>query len=315
MKFWKKSLSLCLVFLMVFLGTSCASAPKETEDPDGTVRIDGDYTIYTLNKNGLKMSAYGYDTKASGAVAVPELLEEVKWPSGGSNQRSAMPENLYVLDYELTNRVLYLYFDGNYRNMDATTEVLCRAALAKTMTQVEGVEYISIYVDNQPLMDANGTPLGYVTGNDFIENASDIEGTAQTVTLNLYFTNESGNKLVAEKREVQVTGQVAAMERMVINELLAGPKEKGNYATLPKNVKVISVQVKNGICYVNLDATFVKDALNISEHVAVYSLVNSLVELSTVNKVQIMIDGNSSITFRGSISFEKPLERVLDNVE
>ncbi|MBR5474210.1 MAG: GerMN domain-containing protein, partial [Lachnospiraceae bacterium] len=104
-------------------------------------------------------------------------------------------------------------------------------------------------------------------------------------------------------------------ERMVINEVLAGPKEEGHYATLPTSVKVNGVQVKNGICYVNLSGAFVNDALNISEYVAVYSLVNSLVELNTVNKVQIMIDGSSAITFRGSISFEKPLERKLDCVE
>ena len=315
MKSWKKTLSLWITLLFMVCLSACGAAPKESEPESASIQLDGDYTIYTISKDGLKLSGYGYNSKATGDALIKALIEEVKNASGSLKQRSALPENLYVLDYELTNRVLYLFFDGNYREMDTTTEVLCRAALAKTLTQVAGVDYISVYVDNQPLMDAGGAPMGYVTGDDFIENASDIKGTEKTATFTLYFANQNGTKLVKESRQVQITNQATAMERMVINEVLAGPKEEGHYATLPTIVKVNGVQVKNGICYVNLSGAFVNDALNISEYVAVYSLVNSLVELNTVNKVQIMIDGSSAITFRGSISFEKPLERKLDCVE
>ena len=54
--------------------------------------------------------------------------------------------------------VLYLFFDNNYTSMNACQEILCRAALAWTLTQVPGIEYISIYSGDQPLLDKSGMP-------------------------------------------------------------------------------------------------------------------------------------------------------------
>lgn len=310
------SLIVLFLFLTVGLFAGCSAPGKQEETAVQSGQEEGTYRIYTVNKTGTKLTSYTYRCRSGTRASVSELLDRVKAAPEEVDQTSAMPENLYVLRFEVSERVLYLYFDGNYRLMTPSQEVLCRAALAKTMTQLSEVDYISIYVDDQQLADANGSPIGYVTGSDFIERISDVEDTASVSSLTLYFTDESGTKLAAESREVQnTTNQSQPVERMVVNELLAGPKEEGHYATIPSSVKVNSVQTKNGICYVNLDSAFVDKALNVSAYIPVYSLVNSLTELPGVAKVQIMINGNSSVTFRGSISFENPLERKLEYVQ
>lgn len=318
MKQMMKRLSLILlgVFCLASLMCACSPEPQPNEKESISGPPDGYYRIYTVNKSGTKLSAYDEDFEEQSVWELIEtLLMKVKEAPNVVGQNSAMPANLYVQRYQLSERVLYLYFDGNYREMSPVNEVLCRAALAKTMTQIEGVDYISIYVDDQPLMDATGTPIGYVTSSDFIERFSDVEDTTNVSTVTLYFTDKSGTKLVAETRELTSATQSTSMERRIVNALLEGPKEKGNYPTIPSTVKVNSVQVKNNICYVNLDATFINAPLNISEYIPVYSLVNSLTELQTISSVQIMIDGNSAVTFRGSISFENPLVRNLDYIE
>ena len=53
--------------------------------------------------------------------------------------------------------MLYLYFDVNYVSMKPEQEILCRAALTRTLTQIPGVDYINIYCGDQPLMDARET--------------------------------------------------------------------------------------------------------------------------------------------------------------
>ena len=47
----------------------------------------------------------------------------------------------------------------------------------------------------------------------------------------------------------------------------------------------------------------------------IYSITNSLVELTSVNKVQISINGESNINFGESVLLDQPLSRNLDLVE
>ena len=103
--------------------------------------------------------------------------------------------------WQKEDMVLYLYFDVGYSsrsNMNAAREILCRAALAKTLTQMEGIDYISIYVGDQPLMNEDGNPVGMMTGSDFVESISDVN-TFEKVEMTLYFTDETGQKLMEEK--------------------------------------------------------------------------------------------------------------------
>lgn len=57
--------------------------------------------------------------------------------------------------------------------------------------------------------------------------------------------------------------------------------------------------------------SFLTDALSIDGNLIVYSIVNSLTELPDVQRVQIMVDGDSNIVFR-DISLSSPLERNLN---
>ena len=69
---------------------------------------------------------------------------------------------------------------------------------------------------------------------------------------------------------------------------------------------------KDGICYVNLDDNFLTVPDNVSMDAAVYSIVNSLVELSNINKVQILVNGEvptTSAIFQNS-TFERNLDMV-----
>ena len=76
----------------------------------------------------------------------------------------------------------------------------------------------------------------------------------------------------------------------------------------------LSISVKDGICYVNFDENFLTQVYNVSTDVAIYSVVNSLVELNNVNKVQITINGETNIMFRESVSLSTVFERNLNIV-
>ena len=58
--------------------------------------------------------------------------------------------------------------------------------------------------------------------------------------------------------------------------------------------KLITITVVDGVCYVNMDETFLNQNQEISEQVVLYSIVDSLTELSSIDKVQISINGDTS---------------------
>ena len=97
----------------------------------------------------------------------------------------------------------------------------------------------------------------------------------------------------------------------MVEELIAGPSGRieGLYPSINPGTKVVSVMTKDGICYVNLDETFLAVVNNVSTDVSVYAIVNSLVELSSVNKVQILINGEVPSSFSAS-TFERNLDIV-----
>ena len=86
------------------------------------------------------------------------------------------------------------------------------------------------------------------------------------------------------------------------------------YPTINPNAKLVSISVKDGICYANFDENFLTQMYNVSTDVAIYSVVNSLMELNNVNKVQISINGETDIMFRESVSLTTLFERNLDLV-
>ena len=105
------------------------------------------------------------------------------------------------------------------------------------------------------------------------------------------------------------------VEKFIIDRLMKSPADQTLKSPLPSDLKLISVTTKDGICYVNFDSTFLEEALGVTPEVQLYSVVNSLVELPYVNKVQISINGETDRKFRDYVSLRDAFNRNLDLIE
>ena len=81
------------------------------------------------------------------------------------------------------------------------------------------------------------------------------------------------------------------------------------FPTINPSTKIINVMTKDGVCYVNLSEDFLTVVGNVPTKVSVYSIVNSLVELNSVNKVQILVNGEVPASFSNTV-FERNLDIV-----
>lgn len=303
---------LILLLCMIYL-SGCERSPVEDSTENGD-----QYQIFYLNSamNKMEPQPFVMPKKPSEEMEdetdweIRNLMEQLRTVPKDLDRQAAVPDKVGFERYKLEDTVLYLYFDNNYAMMNSTREILCRASLVRTLTQIKGVAYVAIYTAEQPLMDSSGSPVGPLQSADFIDNISNVNSFEKT-ELSLYFSDENGEKLVKETREV-VHNINTSLEKLVIEQLIEGPGRPGLSPTLPKDTKLLNVSVNENVCYINFDSSFLNNTLEVKEYIPIYSIVNSLAAVSSINKVQITVNGSQEVMFRDSISLNQLFERNLD---
>lgn len=295
-----------LLFALLFALSGCTG--EKAVEQSGNA-----YTIYYLNAFGIQLVGSEYRTETADTDAlVRELLDKMGNVPADLDCQRALPERIEKITYRIEGNVLYLYADANYALMNSVQEILCRAALTKTLTQIPGIEYLSIYCAEQPITDAAGNPVGMLSASDFVDSIRDVNSFERT-ELTLYFANETGDQLVEEKREVMQNSNTS-LERLIVEQLIEGPQELGHYATIPSDVKLLNVSVNDSVCSINFNAAFLNSSLDVAAYIPIYSIVDSLAELSTVSRVQIRINGSQDDVFRDQIPLSTVFERNYDYI-
>jgi len=274
--------------------------------------LNMEYYIYYINTNmnTLVESRYSADAQRYDTQAlVNELMMHFLKVPDDLEAMGALSDKVTYQGFSIDGNILYLNFDTNYQGMEVSREVLARAALAKTLIQIDGIEYISIRSGEQPLLNALGENVGLISSTNFINSVSNINS-FEKVTLLLYFSDESGTKLVAETRDVFYDLNTSR-ERLIVDELIKGPFTASLKATIPSDTKVISVTMNEGICYVNFDEGFLNSLSDVLDSITIYSIVDSLSEMPNVSRVQILVNGKSDKNYN-TISLGTSVERNLD---
>ncbi|MFP3153027.1 GerMN domain-containing protein [Lachnospiraceae bacterium ZAX-1] len=302
----------CCLFLMVLL---LVFLPVFLIGCGGNSQQDTEFHIFYLNKEKTRILPVAYEPETDETEGlIQELIENLSQAPDGVDYKKPMPKEVELITWTLVNHQLYLYFNSDYMNMDSITEVLCRAAIVRTLAQIPHVSGISFFAGDLPLMDKNNNPIGLMTADSFIENPGEQINAIHTATITLYFSNKEGTKLLPEIQEEVHYNSNISMEKLVMERLLKGPTVNDKISALPAETKLVSVSVLDGVCFVNLDDGFLNQNYEISEGVVIYSIVNSLAELSNVSKVQISVNGDTSITYRDKFSFDTLFERNLDYI-
>lgn len=302
MKNWKRYIISGLLLLLLFALGGCGSKEPETGKK---------ISVWYVNTAETKVETHDQylDTQTQEGQ-LEEMIRFLSTTPEKLEYKAPLDMGFTLLDYELEDGKLILNMNKAYSDLSATTEVLVRAALVRSLTQLSNVKYVVITVEGNQLYDNSGALVGWMNAEQFIDNDGNEINTYELVKVKLYFANADGDKLIAAYREKHYSTNTP-LERFVVEELIAGPSGQipGLYQVINPETKIISVMTKDGICYVNLDSNFLTVVNNVSTDVSVYAIVNSLVELDNINKVQILVNGEVPTTFSNS-TFERNLDYV-----
>jgi germination protein M len=137
------------------------------------------------------------------------------------------------------------------------------------------------------------------------------------VPIHLYFANEDNTKLKLEVRYIPIADAkqgTSHLASLIVRELINGPSADTGYkATIPVGTKLRTpVSISSRIATVDLSKEFKtkhsggKDA----EKMTIYSIVNSLTELTDIQKVKFTIAGKVEKEYMGSYQFNAPFPRT-----
>lgn len=307
----KKVLCILCTVILVFGMTGCG------EKTDKQLMS---YQVFYINSDGSGLTGKTYqlkDAKQDLVSVIKELIIRLQTPQEES-LKSPIDEGIQVVDYQIKENQLSVYFSAGYNNKSGLDEILSRAAIVKTLCQIQEIEYVEFYVEDQPLM-LSGNAVGLMSQESFVDelNPQDQKQSKETV---LYFANKQGNRL--KKITTDITyNAVEPIARLLVEQLIAGVSSIQNIdetklqSAVPSMTTLNNLTIRDNICYLDLSKDFEQQDPNVSSEVIVYSIVDTLCELPEVTKVQFSVDGEQKEKYGDLEGFNKPLERNLDLLE
>ena len=306
----KKILCLIMAAVIVLGACACGGNPAVADD---TKEVNLYFSNSDFNNIRAEKRSVTYsDDDVFAELVLQKLLEG----PADVNNKAVKPKGTELLEYDVEGTTARVNFNTNYLSFFGenakSAELLARYSIVKTLCELPGIDRVEILVYSQPLMSSNGTPIGAIGEGDIVFDESSLDNeTYKYVTL--YFSDDMGEKLVPLRRRAPLLDN--SMEKTVITELIKGPDGEGYYGTLPAGTKLLTVETKEKICFVNFSRELVDKFSGGSAEatMAIYSVVNSLTELDDIDKVQFLIDGEK-VEWFGEYAFSEPFERDMSVV-
>ena len=303
-----------LVTILLMTSVLSYGCRKNVSNPGSEYLSGQKKYVYYINRDKTRVQGEEYVFKNTDTAGqIDEMLVALTQNPAHNELRTSLNNNCAVLEYSLKDENLTLNMDAAYKDLSVNEEILVRAALVRSFAQIDGVQYVQFMVEGEALTDATGMVVGLLNAESFVGSDKSEISAFERTTITLYFATLDGKNLISGQRQVVYNSNVS-MEKMVMEQLIKGPQVAGFYPTINPETKILSVTNKDGTCYVNLSEDFLKQTYDVTTDVVLYSIANSLIDLSNVSRVQIQIAGNSQVVYRESVSLETPLERNLDIV-
>jgi len=291
----RKNIVLLLLVVMIGLaGCSLFSSEKPKAEPQ---ERQIDVTLYYANRdNSDLVKEKRHISYKEGDNLYKIVIEELLKGPTDKDAYLRVPEGTKVNSVTLNDGVASVDLSGFTGFKGVMDEAMARASIVNTLTSLDGVDKVLITVNGKEYIGASGNPVGPMGPIDF----SDM--------YRVYFSDMNGEYLVPELRTIDKSKPPA---EAIIEELIKGPTRSDLTKTMPDGTRLISLEVTNGVAYVNFSREFKENHWGGSsgETMTLYSVVDSLTELPEIKKVQFLIEGNKTDTLAGHYDILNPLDR------
>lgn len=259
---------------------------------DGLAQSRVEFTVYYTDRQRRYLIAEDISVSlATEDDVIACLIEAMLAPPENSTLYSALPGDTKLLDYSIDDSTCTINFSaeferGGWSRVEA--QRLTLLAVVNTLTQLEEIQQVEFCTEGNLLVQYQ---LLNISG-PFVRDENAI-GPVRTgmneFDATIYLSNGTEQYLAAVPIRVRQSSGISQAE-LVVQALLDYEDTNGFYSTIPDGTKLNDIQLRNGICYVDLSGEF----LETQDHLlrSVHSIVASVCALENVYSAQITVDGH-----------------------
>lgn len=292
------------------------------------------FLYYVSESSGKLIQSEKYsisDLEQNTAPTPMQLIDALLDGPISSDLRSPFPSDLHVYSAILSDGILSVNLSSAYAELEPFERRLADYCLTRTLSALDGVYAVSLYLDGTPLPDANEMEL-----SSFITNSAFFE--SHDMTVRLFYPNTDLVSLDTESRVSTVYGDSTAAELvlwLLTEEIFPHCLKDADFPDKPFH----NVSVSSDIAYVDLSAAFLtfeflpdsfssalaKDDnrsfdssslfddsdLTMNEQLGtlyLQAMVYSLTELDGITEVAFLFDGLSVTTY-AELDLSSPIGR------
>jgi germination protein M len=293
------ALILILVSLLCVLSSACQAQKGEQSSTA--------YQIYFPTKSERFGSAalvselhYG----KAGKDEIPELLRLLLEGPKSQELSSLIPSGVSVRDWSLKDGVLTVDFSSNYGLLSGIDLTLADYSVTITLSQIPEVKSVVTTVEGDRITyrDRQNLQKGDVFLSIYRSDPVEREVT-------LLFPRKDQKDLGEETRSISLM-EDQSLAIAVLSALAEGPDSDELTGVLSKT-DILSADVRDGICYLNLAATFqtLAPEEEKADRLILYALVNTLCELDNISSVRFLTDGAVMERY-GTVELKEPLKAL-----
>lgn len=247
------------------------------------------------------------DDETLSDIAKFAISEIIAGPQNETNE-ALLPKDTKLLKLSINDGVATVNMSSHFAQKDGTQALLLRLSLVNTLCEIKGIDGIVIQVEGKPIVsETTGKEIGVLSLGDIALNTVDAN-VMEKKTLTLYFPDKNGTGLKVEKRSVEIQNALS-LEKTVVSELIKGPSRDNLAASIPAGTKLLGIETKDNVCFVNFSSEFVSKTNpgSLATTMTLYSIVNSLCALDNVSSVQILVNGENGVEL-GNFVLDIPYE-------
>ena len=264
--------SLLLIMLMLYI----IPTNKEEIDLNKNQQLEYVYpndleVIYLLDSNNyLSRTRIGVSTKDEIAKA-SDLLEILtvdgkKADIIPNGFKSLLPQNTKVLDISLKDGILTINFSKEFNNVNADLEEKLIEALAYTLTSIDGIDKLALYVEGKRLTNLPNSKASlpeYLDKNYGINKKYELTSLSNIDSYTIYYVFNYNDEVYYTPVTKYINNQNQDKVKIIIEELSSSIVYESNLMSyLDTNVKLLNYEIDDNVIKLNFNDLILSDITN-----------------------------------------------------
>jgi germination protein M len=214
---------------------------------------------------------------------------------------SLIPSDVSVRDWNLKDGVLTVDFSSSYGLLSGIDLTLADYSVTITLSQIPEVLSVVTTVEGDRITYRDHQNLQKSDVSLAIYRGEPVQREVA-----LFFPRTDQKDLGEESRSIALT-EDQSLAVAVLSAMAEGPESEELTAVISK-AEILSVEVRDKVCYLNLAASFYSMAPEEerADRLILYALVNTLCELDNISSVRFLSEGEVMERY-GTVDLTDPL--------